>query len=136
MKNKLLDSWSHRCSCRRETSATPARDYVPVVTDSGHRPMASYSHKRKPSRDPKYSQERQLDIHKTRAEQREMANALKLQEVEAIRAEQEALLRVSEVEYHTRTLDEQRRQILSETRSMNFICRKPEPSRQKVPYNL
>ena len=69
-----------------QSSQTPGTD-----------PIASYSQKRKPSRDPKNSQERQLDNYKTRAEQREMANALKLQEVEAIRAEQEALLRVSEV---------------------------------------
>ena len=83
-----------------------------ILCSSRHKlralPVAPYSHKRKSGRDPKYSQESQLENDRSRAEQEVMENFFKLREVEAIQAEREALHRVSEVDCHARTILDER----------------------------
>ena len=91
---------------KREASAIPARiDHSKrenSVSHSPHpsngRPVSSHSHKRKSSRDRISSQERQLDHESIRAEQREVRNFLKFGAEEAVQAEHEAMLRVSEAD--------------------------------------
>ena len=72
-------------------------------------------HKRKSSRDIRSAQETHLTNERIRAEQEEGKDFLKFRAEEALQGEQEALSRLSEVEFQVGVLlEEQRNQILAE----------------------
>ena len=112
---------------KREASAAAARIYHSTgekfnVKLSSHskrgRLVATHSHRRKSSRDPRRVQERNSASDRIRTERQEVRDHLRFREDEAAEGEDAALSRLSGAEHHTRLLfEEQRNQILSDTRS-------------------
>ena len=75
---------------------------------STEKAVATHSHKRKSSRDPRSVQEKHLSSERVRSEQ-EVRDFLKFRVDEAVEQEQETLSRLSEVEFHSGLLLEERR---------------------------
>ena len=112
---------------KREASAVPVRIYHSTeessVSSSPHirsavRPVAIYSHKKKSGRDPRSVQETHSASERIRTEHQEVRYHLQLCAHEAAEREKTALARLSEAEFHTRLLLEERRnQLRSGARS-------------------
>ena len=102
------------------------------------KPVARHSQKRKSSRDRKSSEEGQLASERMRAERREVRVFVKFREQEAVNAEPEARLQVSDMESHTRVLlEEQRSRLISQARFELLLQEtKAENSVQKLQRQL
>ena len=132
MRDKVSEGWLHRCICRRQKQVQQLQEFITPLekssmSSSAHfrsaeRLVATHSHQRKSSTDPRRVQETKSARDRIRTDRQEVRDHLRFREDEAAEGEDVALSRLSGAEHQTRLLFEgQRNQILSEARSEVYM---------------
>ena len=137
MRDKASEGWLCRCVCSREKQVQQLQEFITPLEKSSMSSsadfriagslVATHSHRRKSSRDPRRVQETYSASDRIRTERQEVRDHLRFREDEAAKGVKAAKIRLSETEFHTRLCvaefhtgllpEEQTNQMLSEARS-------------------
>ena len=110
MRDNASEGCLYRCVCSREKQVQQLQEFITPLEKvlrqahirSAGRLVATHSHKRKSSRDPRREQETYSASDRMRTERKEVRDHLRFREDEAAKGVNAAKIRLSETEFHTR----------------------------------